>query len=153
VWSCIVVGTDGSVTAQEAVRQAAGLAAQSGARLVVCHAYSALSTSAALAMSGAGVGVGLAVDAEADLEQQRTAAEALLTEAVHLAGADPGTTRTVAMAGGPADVLLRVAEQLQADLVVVGNRGMHGARRLLLSSVPNRVAHAASCSVLVVRTC
>ena len=153
MWSCIVVGTDGSVTAQEAVRQATVLAAQSGARLVVCHAYSAISATAALAMSGAGVGAGVPVDSQAELEQQRADAESLLAQALSDAGADPSTTSTVALPGGPADVLLRVAEQLQADLVVVGNRGMQGARRFLMSSVPNRVAHAASCSVLVVRTC
>lgn len=153
MWSCIVVGTDGSATAQEAVRQAAALAAQSGARLVVCHAYSALSTSAALAMSGGGVGVGLPLDAEAELQQQRAEAKSLLAQAVSASGADPATTSTVALPGGAADVLLRVAEDLPADLVVVGNRGMQGARRFLLSSVPNRVAHTAPCSVLVVRTC
>ena len=153
MYTCIVVGTDGTATAQEAVRQAAVLARQSGARLVVCNAYSALSTTAALAMTGAGVGVGLPVDAQADLEEQRAAAQSLLDDAVATAGADAATTSTVALAGAPADVLLRVAEQLQADLVVVGNRGMQGARRFLMSSVPNRVAHAASCSVLVVRTC
>jgi nucleotide-binding universal stress UspA family protein len=53
--------------------------------------------------------------------------------------------------GKPAEVVVRVAEREQADLVVVGNKGMKGARRVL-GSVPNSVAHSAHCSVLVVDT-
>ena len=58
-----------------------------------------------------------------------------------------------ARAGTAADVILDVAEELDADLIVVGNKGMTGTRRFLLGSVPNRVAHHASCNVLIVRTC
>jgi nucleotide-binding universal stress UspA family protein len=54
--------------------------------------------------------------------------------------------------GDPADALLQVAEENGADLIVVGNRGMTGAKRFLLGSVPNKVSHHASCSVLIVRT-
>lgn len=153
MWSCVLVGTDGSDTAQEAVRHAAGLARLSGARLVVCHAYQAMSTPAALAMSGAGAGVAVPVDTEADQAQQRAEAQRLLDHAVVAAGVDPGRTESVALPGGAADVLLHVAAAVGADLIVVGNRGMQGARRFLLGSVPNRVAHRADCSVLVVRTC
>ena len=53
--------------------------------------------------------------------------------------------------GDPADALVRVADEIGADLIVVGNRGMKGARRLL-GSVPNSVAHSANCSVLIVDT-
>jgi nucleotide-binding universal stress UspA family protein len=53
--------------------------------------------------------------------------------------------------GEAADLITQVAEQVNADLIVVGNKGMKGARRLL-GSVPNRVAHRALCSVLIVRT-
>jgi nucleotide-binding universal stress UspA family protein len=51
----------------------------------------------------------------------------------------------------PADALLSVASQVDAKLIVVGNRGMQGARRVL-GSVPNKVAHHASCNVLIVAT-
>ena len=53
--------------------------------------------------------------------------------------------------GDPADVLVMVATEVSADLVVVGNKGMRGARRIL-GSVPNSVAHEAPCSVLVAQT-
>jgi nucleotide-binding universal stress UspA family protein len=56
------------------------------------------------------------------------------------------------LAGEPADCLLKVAEDVGADLLVVGNKGMQGPKRFLLGSVPNRVAHHADCSVLIVHT-
>ena len=54
--------------------------------------------------------------------------------------------------GDPADVILEVAHEVDADLVVVGNKGMQGTRRLLLGSVPNRVSHHAASNVLIVHT-
>ena len=54
--------------------------------------------------------------------------------------------------GDPADAILDVAEETKADLIVVGNKGMTGARRFLLGSVPNKVSHHAPCSVLIIRT-
>lgn len=152
MWSSILVGTDGSPTAQEAVRQAAALAALCGARLSVCHAYQPLATNAVLALSGAGTSVS-SLDPVDELVQQRADAERLVADAVADSDADPRSTTTYALAGGPVEVLLRVATSVEADLLVVGNRGMKGARRFLLGSVPNAVAHAAACSVLVVRTC
>src|SRR5688572_2358388 len=56
-----------------------------------------------------------------------------------------------AIPGDPADTVLMVADEVGADLVVVGNRGMQGARRVL-GSVPNTIAHGASCSVLIADT-
>ena len=52
----------------------------------------------------------------------------------------------------PADAILDVAEEREADLIVVGNKGMTGAKRFLLGSVPNKVSHHAPCSVLIIRT-
>jgi nucleotide-binding universal stress UspA family protein len=54
--------------------------------------------------------------------------------------------------GDPADAILDVAEELKADLIIVGNKGMTGAKRFLLGSVPNKVSHHAPCSVLIIRT-
>ena len=59
---------------------------------------------------------------------------------------------TFARQGDAADAILDVAEEQRADLIVVGNRGMTGAKRFLLGSVPNKVSHHAPCSVLIVRT-
>ena len=54
--------------------------------------------------------------------------------------------------GGSGDAILDVAEERAADLIVVGNKGMTGAKRFLLGSVPNKVSHHAPCSVLIIRT-
>jgi nucleotide-binding universal stress UspA family protein len=54
--------------------------------------------------------------------------------------------------GDPADAILDVAEEQDADLIVVGNKGLTGAERFLLGSVPNKVSHHAPCSVLIIRT-
>ena len=54
--------------------------------------------------------------------------------------------------GDPADALMRVATDTGADLLVVGNRGMAGARRFVLGSVPNKVSHHCPASLLIVDT-
>ena len=59
---------------------------------------------------------------------------------------------THAREGDPADAILDVAEEENADLIVVGNKGMTGAKRFLLGSVPNKVSHHAPCSVMIIRT-
>jgi nucleotide-binding universal stress UspA family protein len=53
--------------------------------------------------------------------------------------------------GEPADALVQIAEDHGAQMIVVGNRGMTGARRVL-GSVPNRVSHNSPCDVLIVTT-
>ena len=53
--------------------------------------------------------------------------------------------------GDPAEVIIDTAEKIGADMIVVGNRGMKGARRVL-GSVPNSVAHGAGCSVAIIDT-
>jgi nucleotide-binding universal stress UspA family protein len=59
---------------------------------------------------------------------------------------------TYARQGDPADAILDVAEEQRADLIVVGNKGMTGAKRFLLGSVPNKVSHHAPCTVMIIRT-
>jgi len=78
--------------------------------------------------------------------------DAALREAAGRAEAAGVPVATYAREGDPADAILDVAEERGADLIVVGNKGMTGAERFLLGSVPNRVSHHAPCSVLIVRT-
>ena len=75
-----------------------------------------------------------------------------MREAATAAEAAGLQVRTFARQGDPADAILDVAEEQHADLIVVGNKGMTGAKRFLLGSVPNRVSHHAPCSVLIIRT-
>lgn len=150
MYRSIVVGTDGSATAEDAVRRAAALARMCEARLTVVCAYRALSSTTSLAMAGAGSVLGL-IDTQELLDRQRQEAEEALEHAVMALGGTIVPT-TIARPGDAADVVLTVAAEVGADLIVTGNRGMEGGGRFLLGSVPNRVAHHAQCSVLIVQT-
>jgi nucleotide-binding universal stress UspA family protein len=75
----------------------------------------------------------------------------MLTDVAKDVGADSLKVETHARFGTPAEVLCDLAAHLEADLIVVGNRGMQGGRRFL-GSVPNTVSHHAPCSVLIVDT-
>jgi nucleotide-binding universal stress UspA family protein len=78
--------------------------------------------------------------------------EATLESAATLAREDGVEVEVFPRQGDPADAILDVAEEQQADLIIVGNKGMTGAKRFLLGSVPNKVSHHAPCSVLIIRT-
>jgi nucleotide-binding universal stress UspA family protein len=143
----IVVGTDGSVTADRAVDKAGELAAALGAPLHLIMSYRTGTSSTALALAG-----GIAVDPVTADAEIRSHAEGVVARATdRLEGIGLKVTNEV-WAGDPADALIASAAQVGAQMIVVGNKGMHGARRLL-GSVPNRVAHHAACCVLIVQTC
>lgn len=142
----IVVGTDGSETAAEAVRQAIDLAKMSGAALSVVSAYEPVSKSRV---------EGEKLDAPADVAHEfgpREDVNVVLDAAAAAAHNEGVEVQTHPVEADPADAILNVAEESSADLIVVGNKGMTGARRFLLSSVPNNVSHHAPCSVIIVRT-
>jgi nucleotide-binding universal stress UspA family protein len=144
MYKVIVVGTDGSDRAARAIEAAFSLAQLMGATVHIVHVMRLV------AMASAGYGDPSAIatansDARdngdlicgrvlADAERQGVAA--------HVHNVD----------GDPADMLVKVAESVHADLVVIGNRGMTGVKRLVLGSVPNKVSHHCPCSVLIVDT-
>jgi nucleotide-binding universal stress UspA family protein len=147
VFSSILVGTDGSDTAKTAVRYAIELSRELGARLHIVSAYEPVSDEWLRSER---------VEVPADLQWMINPREDVLAlldsasdEAKH-GGVEQ--VETFARQGDAADAILDVAEEQRADLIVVGNRGMTGAKRFLLGSVPNKVSHHAPCSVLVVRT-
>jgi nucleotide-binding universal stress UspA family protein len=142
----IVVGTDGSETAAKAVGQAAELAASVGATLLVVSAFEPISGSR-LREEASQV-----PDDVRWMVNPREDVDATLQAAVELAAERGAESKTFARQGDPADAILDVAEEQGADLIVVGNKGMTGAKRFLLGSVPNKVSHHAPCSVLIVRT-
>ncbi|MGX6449324.1 universal stress protein [Patulibacter sp. S7RM1-6] len=147
MFGSIVVGTDGSETANEAVKEAIGMASALKARLEIVSAYEPVSGSRLREE---------AKQAPADVEwmvNERADVEVTLTEAKERAVRGGVTdVRTYARQGDPADAILDVAEEFGSDLIVVGNKGMTGAKRFLLGSVPNKISHHAPCSVLIVRT-
>ncbi len=145
----LVVGTDGSPTAEKAVEIAAGLARSLGARLHIVTAYRASGSSLAQA-SGAAAGAAL-VDSGAGHAVAEEAAKGVGDHAVETFGTGLDVT-THAVHADAVDAILDTANEVGADLIVVGSKGMRGARRRFLGSVPNSVAHSADCAVLIAKT-
>ena len=140
----LVVGTDGSASAVGAVRHAAELAGATGGRLTIVSAYTRHET------AGAELEVGTA---DSWIVTDAAGAEDHVGKAQDVARSTGLTDiggRTEA--GDPASVLLDVADDVGADVIVVGSKGMASAARFVLGSVPNRVSHHAHCDVIIVRT-
>ena len=142
----IVVGTDGSDTANQAVSQAVDLARAVGAKVQLVSAYEPVPASRlAEERRQAPEDLQWAINPREDVDTTLDAAAGVAREA----GVD---VEVYPRQGDPADAILDVAEEQEADLIVVGNKGMTGAKRFLLGSVPNKVSHHAPCSVLIIRT-
>lgn len=137
----VAVGTDGSRTAGEAVEMAADLASRFDARLILLSAFQG-SADSAPADSGSEQEIEWAASDSARVHEilARTESEMKTRGIDCTARVDEGD---------PADVLVQLATECGADLLVIGNKGMH---RRVLASVPNSVSHKAPCSVLVVKT-
>jgi nucleotide-binding universal stress UspA family protein len=137
----IVVGTDGSEPAERAVREAIDIAARDGAHLHIVTAFPDPAMFRERIASGATpVSVNL-----------RDVAESVVARHVREAGEKGVEVETHAREGDPAESILDTASDLQADLIVVGNRGLSGIRRFLLGSVSQKVSEHASCNVMIVR--
>jgi nucleotide-binding universal stress UspA family protein len=141
----IVVGTDGSDSAKRAVAESVRIAKALGAEVHVVSAY--------MPLRGAQI-VG-AAEGAAKVWQPLpdSQVEGILDEAgtaVRLR--DVKVTTHAVKDGDPADALLGVADEVGATLIVVGNKGMHSAKRYVLGNVPNKVSHRARCNVLIVAT-
>jgi nucleotide-binding universal stress UspA family protein len=139
----IAVGTDGSATATKAVRFALEMAQRYGARVVFISSYRPVSESRLRQEQK---------EAPEELQWSINPAqdvEATLRDAEELADQRGLKWTSEAREGDPADVLVDVAEEHGADVLVIGNKGMH---RRVLGSVPNGVSHKANCSVMIVKT-
>jgi nucleotide-binding universal stress UspA family protein len=144
----LVVGTDGSDTAERAVDKAGELAKALGAAVHVVSAYSSSTSGAWMAATA---GVALASEMVTETHPRELAQECAERGCRRLAAVGVEAYPHVSSAD-PAEALMSIAEGEHAQMLVVGNRGMSGARRIL-GSVPNRVSHHARCSVLIVPTC
>ena len=149
MYQVIVVGTDGSDTARIAVAAAIELAALGGARLHVVHARDHRAPGVVAFAASGGLSEVAAADKNKEIAQ---ASRRICSEASDAAQARGVEVETHAVDSEPADALIKVATDVGADLVVVGNRGMSGARRFVLGSVPNAVSHHCPCSLLIVDT-
>jgi nucleotide-binding universal stress UspA family protein len=143
MFKSIVVGTNGTETADIALTRAIELARLTGAALHVVSAYEP---------SPAHVG-GSRPPAEA-AEWTITPhfkVDAVLDRATSVAQGDGVEIKAHGPKGDAASAILAVAEENDADLIVLGSKGMQGARRVL-GSVPNKVSHKAPCDLLIVQT-
>lgn len=145
-YSSIVVGTDGSATAERAVDQAGTLAVADGARVIVVTAFT----------PGVAHGDddpnGIPDDIRFVLSDRVQAEE--LAERGRKRLKDAGVEKVVvqAIAGDPSSVLLEAAKDFDADLIVVGSKGLTSAAHFILGSVASSVSHHAPCDVLVAHT-
>ena len=133
-YTTILVGTDGSVTAARAVERALELADPLGAKVVILQV----------------------VSPHASEDSQESVARSLEERF-----GGRGNVKSVVRSGDPAGVLVRVAAEESAELIVVGSQGMELSQRVLdeatelldgLSRVPNRLSHNAATDVLIVQT-
>ena len=136
----IVVGTDGSPGAQLAVRRAAAIAKGTGDRL---HLVTAVPDSA--------VREPLATSARTDPVDLGAIADSVLVRAARDIEGEGIEVETHSRHGDAAEVIIEVAQEQKANLIVVGARGVTGLQRFLLGSVSSKLSHYAHTSVLVVR--
>ena len=143
MFKSIVVGTDGSETADVALQRAIDIAKLTGAKLHIVSAYEP-----APAHVGGNQPVAEAAEWSVGSDFK---VEAVLQRAQDTAAGRELQVEGHAPKGDAADSLINTAKEQNAELIVLGSRGMRGARRLL-GSVPNKVSHNAPCDVLIVQT-
>ncbi len=142
MFSTIVVGTDGSPTAKRAVERAGTLARTCGATLHLVHGCGEAPKTTKSVMD---LPVATPEENLHQLEDQLERQAGVLR--------DDGCDVHCHLVSAPgAEAILRCADDLGADLVVVGSQGMTGKRRFILGSVPNAVVHRAPCNVLIIHT-
>jgi nucleotide-binding universal stress UspA family protein len=137
----VVVGTDGSPDADAALREAARIAKAEGAVVSLVTAFPDVPT----------YSEGIASSAKRDRIDLREVAEGVLSRAADDLRSQGLEVLTEAREGDPAQVILDVSRERDADLIVIGARGLTGIRRFLLGSVSSKLAHHADCSLMIVR--
>jgi len=137
----IVVGTDGSETASVAVGEAIQLAKAFDATLHVVCAYRAH-----------GVDTRDLPSEFASAVQPDSKAQAVLDDVLSRARQAGLQAEPHAVTGDAADAIIDLAEQIDAALIVIGNKGINSVRRYVLGNVPSKVVHHAPCSTFVVQT-
>ena len=142
----IVVGTDGSETAERAVREAGQMAVDHHARLVIVTAYEPQEDALAKENEGVPDDIRWALTDRVQAEEKALHGRDMAKE-LGLQG-----IVAQAIAGSPPDVLLEAAHDFGADVIVVGSKGLTGAARFVLGSVASSVAHHAPCDVCIVHT-
>ena len=145
-YATVLVGTDGSESSFRAVDRAANIARDAGATLLLVCAYRPMSAREVQDAQDA-------LGSESYKVSGSTPAEDVLRDAADRAKAlGARDVQIQAVVGDPVDVLVDLAEERAADLLVVGNRGLNSLAGRLLGSVPANISHRAACDVLIVHT-
>jgi nucleotide-binding universal stress UspA family protein len=145
-YQTVLVGTDGSDSSYRAVDRAAEIARDTAARLVIVCAYEP-ATPREVAMAE-----DVLRDEAYTVAGSAPAEETLRTAAERAAARGAGKVDRAAVAGEPVKSLISALEEHQADLLVVGNRGLNTLAGRLLGSVPAAVSRRSPCDVLIVHT-
>jgi nucleotide-binding universal stress UspA family protein len=145
-YQTVLVGTDGSDSSYRAVDRAAEIARDTTARLVIVCAYEPATPREVAAAEDVLGDEAFSVVGSAPAE------ETLRTAADRAAARGAGKIERVAVAGEPVKSLVSALEEHQADLLVVGNRGLNTLAGRLLGSVPAAVSRRSPCDVLIVHT-
>jgi nucleotide-binding universal stress UspA family protein len=147
-YQTVVVGTDGSYTSMLAVDRAAAIAADHGAKLIVATAHGPVREEKGRYAIPPGSNHG------ADYRMVgETPFRAILRDAserAYKAGAK--NVLQEAIVGHPVDALVHLAEEVHADLLVVGNVGLSKVAGRLLGAVPSEVSRRAKTDVLIIHT-
>ena len=139
MFETVVVGADGSASAADAVQQAIELVKLTGGQLHIVSAYKPQQ----IKLAGG--------DEFARSLDTGDLADSVLADLAGRARTAGVEVQIHGKAGSPADAICEIAAEVSADLIIVGNKGMKGVRRVL-GSVPNSVAHQAPCAVLIAAT-
>ena len=142
----VVVGTDGSETAEAAVRHAAALAKLFGARMTVVTGFTPRPEEEARRQAQAPADVRWLISDASSADERARRGRSIAKEM----GVDDVVLRVDS--GDPAAILLDAADETEADVIVVGSKGMTSAKRFMLGNVPNKVSHHAPCDVVIVHT-
>jgi len=142
----VVVGTDGSETAELAVRHATELAKAFGARLTVVTAFTPDAEEEAKRLQAAPEDVRWAITDATSADERARRARSMARDS----GVEDVVIRVDS--GDPASLLIDAADDSGGDVIVVGSKGMTSAKRFVLGSVPNKISHHAPCDVVIVHT-
>jgi nucleotide-binding universal stress UspA family protein len=138
--NAIVVGTDGSAGAEAAVKRVIELASGSGATIHLVCAYPGRSTLERLGLT-----------AKTDPVDMRGVAVDVLARGERRFEEAGFTVETYAREGDPANTIIDVAGESNAELIAIGAHGNSGLKRFALGGVASKLTHHAPASLLIVR--
>jgi nucleotide-binding universal stress UspA family protein len=137
-WKNILLPTDGSKNSDEAAERAIDFAKSYGGRIVI--------------VSVVDIPDGLCAEAPSLVEELVNKARGYVDRVQAVAAGAGVHTLTYVREGECYNVIIRLARDVQADLIIMGSHGRTGIKRLLMGSVTEKVIGHAACPVLVVKT-